>query len=65
MDAVSAGFTAETAQLTAEDLRVLQACVGFHAKAQSDPTIRDSLYKLWCKLEYARAGASPLGATGT
>ncbi len=39
--------------LPAEDVALLQACVGFHAKALSDPSVGDRLYRLWCTLEGA------------
>ena len=39
------------------DVALLQACVGFHAKAQSDPFIRDRLYRLWCKLDGLKRAA--------
>ena len=39
------------------DVALLQACVGFHAKAQSDPFIRDRLYRLWCKLDELKRAA--------
>lgn len=37
------------------EVALLQACVGFHAKSQTDPGIRDRLYRLWCKLEEIKA----------
>ena len=37
--------------LEPNEVALLQACVGFHAKAQTDPSLRDRLYRLWCKLE--------------
>lgn len=40
-------------QLTHEDVQLLKACVGFHAKQQTDPTIRDRLYRVWCELDAA------------
>jgi hypothetical protein len=39
------------------DVALLQACVGFHAKAQADPFIRDRLYRLWCKLDELKRAA--------
>lgn len=39
------------------EVALLQACVGFHAKAQADPGIRDRLYRLWCKLEDLKSAA--------
>ena len=39
------------------EVALLQACVGFHAKAQADPGIRDRLYRLWCKLEDLKRAA--------
>jgi hypothetical protein len=43
--------------LDASEVALLQACVGFHAKAQSDPGIRDRLYQLWCKLDVLKQAA--------
>lgn len=43
--------------LDTSEVALLQACVGFHAKAHTDPTIRDRLYRLWCKLDHLRRAA--------
>ena len=37
-------------ELTDEERRLLQACVGFHAKTLTDPSVRGRLYELWCRL---------------
>lgn len=42
-----------------EERRLLQACVGFHAKAQTDPVIRDRLHRLWCKLDALVCPSAP------
>jgi hypothetical protein len=34
-----------------EELMLLRASVGFHAKSLSDPLVRDRLYRLWCRLD--------------
>jgi hypothetical protein len=41
--------------LSQEDVQLLKACVGFHAKQQTDPTIRERLYHVWCELDTAAA----------
>ncbi len=43
--------------LDAGEVALLQACVGFHAKSQADPGIRERLYQLWCKLEDLKPAA--------
>ncbi len=49
------GPTSDALTLTipSADLLLLQACVGFQAKALSDPLLRGRLYELWCRLERA------------
>ncbi len=47
----------EAVALDAGEVALLQACVGFHAKAQADPGIRERLYRLWCKLEDLKSAA--------
>ena len=47
----------EAVALEPGEVALLQACVGFHAKAQADPGIRQRLYQLWCKLEDLKGAA--------
>ena len=43
---------------TDEDLRLLQACLGFLSQAGRDPQLRRRLDELWWRLD--RAGATPM-----
>ncbi len=51
--------TALASAFTREEVRLLQACVGFHARSQTDPGIRERLYDLWCKLDRVRSISGP------
>ncbi len=46
-------LAAVTLRVEPADVGLLLACIGFQAKALSDPTLRDRLYQLWCRLDAA------------
>lgn len=54
---VQPGLAEPAVGLDTGEVALLQACVGFHAKAHTDPTIRDRLYRLWCKLDHLKHAA--------
>ncbi len=60
--AESRAVATATIALQSDDLQIIQACVGFHARAQTDPAIRARLYALWCKLDVRRAATETPGA---
>jgi hypothetical protein len=50
--AAAAPLTAPTVLLCdRQEVLLLRASVGFHAKALNDPDLRERLYRLWCRLD--------------